>query len=296
MATSGFMGLPSLSGNLIDYFGAENSKRDAQQAYDRDKNLSDSRFNTNIAMQKEFAQSGIRWKVEDAARAGIHPLYAMGAQGAMASPVTVGEPQSPISPSGADVALGNMGQDISRAIHATRTNEERAFSILQLERAGLENQLLETQIYNLQHNQTGPPLPSAMDQPGNGLAGQGDAVNIVPQQNRASNPNAPEADAGAVSDYGLIRTSTGYSVAPSKDAKQLLEDMPIEEGFWAFRNHAKTAVSGPSNIDRLMKNFPLPKGAVKWHWNAFAHEIQPFYPGDDQAPWKGRSKNPRDRY
>ena len=32
----------------------------------------------NIVMQKEFAQKGIRWKVEDAKQAGIHPLYALG--------------------------------------------------------------------------------------------------------------------------------------------------------------------------------------------------------------------------
>ena len=33
----------------------------------------------NYKAQKEFAQNGIRWKVEDAKRAGIHPLYALGA-------------------------------------------------------------------------------------------------------------------------------------------------------------------------------------------------------------------------
>ena len=33
----------------------------------------------NYEAQKEFAQNGIRWKVEDAKRAGIHPLYALGA-------------------------------------------------------------------------------------------------------------------------------------------------------------------------------------------------------------------------
>lgn len=41
---------------------------------------SDRRANEqNAALQREFAQHGIRWKVEDAKKAGLHPLYAMGA-------------------------------------------------------------------------------------------------------------------------------------------------------------------------------------------------------------------------
>lgn len=35
--------------------------------------------NQNIAYQKEFAQQGIQWRTEDAQAAGVHPLYAMGA-------------------------------------------------------------------------------------------------------------------------------------------------------------------------------------------------------------------------
>lgn len=35
-------------------------------------------FYENERIQKEFAQNGVRWKVEDARRAGIHPLAALG--------------------------------------------------------------------------------------------------------------------------------------------------------------------------------------------------------------------------
>ena len=40
----------------------------------------------NAALQREFAQSGIQWKVADAKKAGLHPLAALGAQTASASP------------------------------------------------------------------------------------------------------------------------------------------------------------------------------------------------------------------
>lgn len=67
--------------------------------------------------QKEFAQNGIRWKVEDAKAAGIHPLYALGAQTAS---------YSPMSTSGSDYGLSDMGQSIKGAMEAKQTAEERA--------------------------------------------------------------------------------------------------------------------------------------------------------------------------
>ena len=41
-----------------------------------------------MRLQKEFAQNGIQWKVDDARRAGIHPLYALGANTATYTPVS----------------------------------------------------------------------------------------------------------------------------------------------------------------------------------------------------------------
>ena len=41
-----------------------------------------------MKLQKEFAQNGIQWRVEDAKKAGLHPLYAIGASGATYTPVS----------------------------------------------------------------------------------------------------------------------------------------------------------------------------------------------------------------
>lgn len=67
--------------------------------------------------QKEFAQSGIRWRVEDAKAAGIHPLYAIGAN----TPT-----YSPQAAVGSDFGILSMGQNIGRAIEAKQTARERA--------------------------------------------------------------------------------------------------------------------------------------------------------------------------
>lgn len=123
----------------------------------------------NRSMQKDFATHGIRWKVKDAKKAGIHPLYALGAQTTSFSPVSVG---------GATDAIASMGQDVSRAIDATRTQPEKLEAVsktmqdLQIRRMGLENELLGAQIAKLRQTQS-PGLPS--NNPGN-LPGQGDAI------------------------------------------------------------------------------------------------------------------------
>lgn len=115
----------------------------------------------NIAMQKEFAQQGIRWKVEDAKAAGVHPLYALGANTHSFAPVSFGS--TSMGP-----ALASMGQDVGRAISATSTAPERLDNYskmaqtLQLENASLQNQLLASRIAR-ERQALNPPMPTIGD-------------------------------------------------------------------------------------------------------------------------------------
>lgn len=94
-----------------------------------------SRLNTLYQLQKqeEFAKMGIRWKVEDAKAAGLHPLYALGGAGASFSPVPFQVMSDP--PSGIGKALASFGQDVSRAAAAGTTETEQ-----------LQQELLRAQI------------------------------------------------------------------------------------------------------------------------------------------------------
>jgi hypothetical protein len=65
--------------------------------------------------QKEFAQHGIRWKVEDAKAAGLHPLFALGGGGATFTP-------SPVALTGQSWA--DAGQHLGRAASAALTKRE----------------------------------------------------------------------------------------------------------------------------------------------------------------------------
>lgn len=111
-------------------------------------------------LQMDFAQHGIKWKVDDARDAGIHPLYALGANTVSYSPVTVGHTP--------DLSMGNAlaaaGQDISRAVTAGSGPKARldqttqAMQTLQIENAALQNEMLKSQIAKL-NAQIPPAVP-----------------------------------------------------------------------------------------------------------------------------------------
>lgn len=81
----------------------------------------------NLAAQKEFAQHGIRWRVADAKAAGLHPLYALGAQTPSFSPSFVQDSMGP--------ALAEAGQSVGRAVAASSTSHEKMMQELALRQA-----------------------------------------------------------------------------------------------------------------------------------------------------------------
>ena len=83
-------------------------------------------------LQREFAQNGISWKVEDAKRAGLHPLAALGMMpGPAYQPMHIGD-------AGAG-SFREAGQNLAKAASMGMSQDER-------NRTELENQLLMAQI------------------------------------------------------------------------------------------------------------------------------------------------------
>lgn len=147
-------GLGQLAGGLSGLFGGGNNNAA----------LNASRINADQdrAFQLAAATQGIRWKVNDAKAAGIHPLYALGAPTFNPSPTSLMSDGGSSSNMGASLAA--MGQGVERALMAAAPQEERDATImtqLGLERAQLQNELLRTQIASIaartQADQIGPP-------------------------------------------------------------------------------------------------------------------------------------------
>lgn len=135
VAAAGISAASSLAGGILGQMGNDKAARE------------------NWENQKALAQQGIEWRVRDAKRAGIHPLYALGAPTFNASPTNIGG-----SPLGEAIAQG--GADISRAVLQTGTSNER-LDALAVENAKLNNDLLRAQIASqVKQNFASPPFPN----------------------------------------------------------------------------------------------------------------------------------------
>lgn len=218
----------------------------------------------NAAQQKEFAQNSLQWKAADAAKAGIHPIYAMGAPTYTPAPSYTGD-----NSFGAGIA--NAGQDIGRAIDATRTAPQKLQAVqatnLELERQKLVNDNLRADLaVKASQTQAAPPFPAAQDPfriPGQTSSG----VKDVALERIRSAHGHPWSEAGPVTDVGFTRTTSG-GLAPvySKDAKERLEDDWGGMLAWNVRNRL---------LPTLGMNYPPPgppKAGHAWQFNPLRQE------------------------
>lgn len=110
-----------------------------------------------LAAQREFAQQGVQWKVADAKKAGVHPLYALGAQTHSFAPMSIGA-------SGLGSAVSSMGQDIGRAVAATSPAAARAadaqIRLIEAQARNLELQNMGQAVRQVAPSQVGPAFPS----------------------------------------------------------------------------------------------------------------------------------------
>ncbi len=243
----------------------------------QNRNFSRDMFNNNVNFQKEMAQNALGWRVEDAKRAGLHPLAALGANVASGAPISVGTPSS---------GMAMASQHISRAMEATmskRARMENRLNEAALVNSNLKNELLASQVQAAKN--PSPAYPSQYDQ--NVLGGQGDStagpmVIDVPLQRTKGSSFTRGREVGSVEDYGLAKTAQGFAIVPSKDVKERVEDQLIPELMWALRNQIKPFFKRPKAPSS--REFPAGKGKV-WKWNKLKQEFRPV-----NAPWNPKMK------
>lgn len=205
------------------------NKRNAQMARQQEER--------NYERQKEFAKSGIQWKKEDALKAGIHPLYALGAQTTGFQSYVGGSSYSAPDYSG----IASAGQDIGRAIDSTRSPGEKLTAYaktvqdLTIQRMGLENEVLASQVAKNRAAVT-PGIPSETDQyliEGQNAEG---TVTEKPMSRTMAGPGGYR-EPGSVSDLGYSQNAWGgWSPVASDDVKRRIEDSP-EEWVHYYRNN-----------------------------------------------------------
>lgn len=236
----------------------------------------------NMDAQRQFAQEGIRWKVGDAQQAGIHPLFALGAQTHAFSPVQVGTP---------DYAgtFSKAGQDLGRAAVSMLDNQKRdnfvsQASVLQLENQSLQNDLLRSQIARL-NGQIPPPFPSGVG--AGGLAGQNVAAvaggTLGPYEMKPSEIQTPMPGFHAQGS-GPAMPVINWGANPSGVQAFPPKALGVEDEFgaplmfdWYVRNRLMPNLDSrgkePSRAV-LDKHFP---GALGWEWSHKNQQWQPVW-------------------
>lgn len=225
-------------------------------------------FDRNEALQREFAQNGIRWRTEDAKAAGLHPLAALGAAGSMYSPsVTAGQTPAPDHKEyggGPDLgsSIANMGQGLGRAISATQTPAEKIQTASQIiaeqQRLTQGDQQIKLNDINLQ---IAAAKLAVMQSPNPGIP-TGASVQ----------PMSPETQ--------MLKTTTGGIIThPSKDASK------AEDEFGAplmaenlYRNRLIPMMGGQAPMEvtkEMQRQYPGATGAywdiLKWEWRPTYH-------------------------
>lgn len=261
--------LISAGGSLLGGLFGSDSARDAARQ--------------NARAQKEFAQHGIRWRVADAKAAGLHPLYALGAQTPSFSPVHV---QSPMGD-----AISQAGQHIGRGIQAKATSQEQQLVRLEMmeklsrirendARAALINQ----ELHDLQ--QKGPKFPG-VNTPESSVI-----PSVVPQDQVGSHPyqgmvkvkpaevtagsGVPGITAGVPEGFTKIRMpGDWHMLLPSQDLSEPLESAGeiVSPLVIAAANIAW--LGGRASVAMKRKIYEAAYEYVKWRKSVQSKRIEP---------------------
>jgi hypothetical protein len=256
-------------------------------------------FKEQAAFQREMAQNGVTWRVQDAQRAGINPLAALGMQPYNANVIPVG---------GNDYDhFAQMGQGIQRMAEAKQTQLDRQIETekrnemdaLQLENQKLQNNYLQAQTTDLlargalreiTTQQQVPPMPS-LNQRADGAVIPGQAQSSPLSALTKNSPatvvmNDPEKmtmEAGSNPENRWIRTGKDrYTVVRGSQIEEALEDDTLGNLQYNFRNKVINPLFHSNEAQPPLAW--LPDGGKATYW-AFSFATGEWYPRHKNARW-----------
>lgn len=245
------------------------------------------------AMQKQLDYQAswnkhkIATTVRDAKAAGVHPLYALGANVGSFSPVPVGD-LNPMS------GLADAGQAIGRAIDAGAPESGKATTILGTEAAKaqirglqLDNEIkrvrLASDIATLGAGATRPGVPDPM-MPPRLIDGQGDATMVDPKsafkvqkQISAASPFDPTGatEAGVTPEVQFVKTKTGWAPTVPQSLQEAYENDWLGQAQWQLRNRVYPFMPNIGSKGNQFYNPPFKAPAGKhWMFNGVIGEYQ----------------------
>ena len=203
-----FGGFLGLAGGALGAVGSLIGGRESQ------KNAANINYQNYLA-QKEFAQNSIQWRVEDAKKAGLHPLFALGGGGASYSP------SSQVGDSGVSQAFGRLGQSLSNfQLREERelTEQQKQSNELDLDYKRLRNAQMKQQLDGLKDEVALSKLGQSV---GGAALVEGASLNTPKKVKAFNSQNSNDSLQSVAKNYGvtLERDPLGnYAVYPDPDS------------------------------------------------------------------------------
>lgn len=297
LGASGISALTSIAGGLF----SNSANRSAQERAAQEN--------------REVLQNAVSWRVADARRAGIHPLYALGAQVATSGgqPQFIGDQLGP--------SLQSAGQDISTAVARSQSGDQQLKNQLDLalmrsniNESDARTQFIQAQQRALEQTSNGSPAGMGLQQeqviPGQSpnVPGVG-IIDLKAQEQTSAKAGYPDTVAGKhpwfqENQYGgqPFLTPAGKGEHP----EELLSEMSLGAyigllrqnqarfgGKW-FRNFMGYRYGGyqPHQMESLIPRSDLPSSALKGAGDAIMREINKYRGEKQRYPnsWKERRK------
>lgn len=247
MGGSSLMGLLGSGGSLLSGLGSlgglfgssgTSSKQASRLAVEAEQRA--------LSNQHILATHMPAWTVQGAKNAGIHPLAALGMPQVSAPMAQVGGGSS--GPSAFE-RMGALGQDLSRAVLATRDNEDRKMALmgarLQLENQSLQNDVLRSQLMRSMSAQVGPAIPG---------------VTTIPKE--IISRNGP-TEAGIAAAHQLLEFTPGNYVRAPGSA---MADANLDDGPASWYYQLSRTLPDMVKADMMHKGSQV-KSAVRKSWS-----------------------------
>lgn len=167
---------------------AYDSSKASSKAQNKQNELAQSQYDQNVALQKEFAQNSMQWRVDDAKKAGLHPMAALGLQGSSFSPVQTINYAGYQDNTASNLmnAISDMGQSVNYASTKGKDSQQQQVAVrlaqegveLQNEGLRLDNEYKKWRLLQVMETGTSQALrsPAAPPVKDNSLIrGQGDS-------------------------------------------------------------------------------------------------------------------------
>lgn len=232
-------------------------------------------------LQREFAQNSIQWRVNDAKKAGIHPVAALGSQGISYNPSYVGGDN-----------FGGSQASISTSTGDKEINE-------------LNKRLLTAQVRHAEAEATSAEmanLPKSQNV-GGVLFGASQTKGALTNQTGVGHSASPTSMPGqaSVNPYGVAEvnnavnftknTDGSLSLMPSQDVQDLVSESMLERLRWYGSQYSDDPKIRAGVMDSLLgKGKDIPKGKVL-RVNPFTLNFE-LVPESKAGSWLGRKASP----